>query len=74
MNAQKRIDTAKTLVAAHKGLLAIDECNPACNKRFALLKILRTEEARRAYRELIVTTPDLGESISGVIRYDETIR
>jgi len=74
MNAQLLIDTAKTLVADDKGLLAMDESNPTCNKRFALLDIPQTVEARRAYRELIVTTPGLGESISGAILYDETIR
>ena len=74
MNAQELTDTARTLVAGDKGLLAIDESNPTCNKRFARLGIPQTEEARRAYRELIVTTPGLGESISGAILYDETIR
>ena len=52
----------------------MDESNPTCNKRFARLGIPQTEEARRAYRELIVTTPGLGECISGAILYDETIR
>jgi len=74
MNAQKLIDTARKLVAGDKGLLAMDESNPTCNKRFAKLGIPQTEEARRAYRELIVTTPGLGECISGAILYDETIR
>jgi fructose-bisphosphate aldolase, class I len=74
MNAQVLIDTAKRLVAGDKGLLAMDESNPTCNKRFASLGIPQTEEARRAYRELIVTTPGLGECISGAILYDETIR
>jgi len=74
MNAQKLIDTAKALVADDKGLLAMDESTPTCDKRFEKLGIPQTEEARRAYRELIVTTPGLGESISGVILYDETIR
>jgi fructose-bisphosphate aldolase class I len=74
MNAQNLIDTARKLVADDKGLLAMDESNPTCNKRFAKLGIPQTMEARRAYRELIVTTPGLGESISGVILYDETIR
>src|SRR5512147_1034915 len=74
MNAQELIDTAKTLVADDKGLLAMDESNPTCNKRFARLGIPQTEEARRAYRELIVTTPGLSECISGAILYDETIR
>ena len=74
MNAQDLMDTAKKLVAGDKGLLAMDESNPTCNKRFARLGIPQTEEARRAWRELIVTTPGLGESISGAILYDETIR
>jgi fructose-bisphosphate aldolase class I len=74
MNAQKLIDTARMLVAGDKGLLAMDESNPTCNKRFARLGIPQTVEARRAYRELIVTTPGLGECISGAILYDETIR
>src|ERR1039458_1123508 len=74
MNAQQLIDTARALVAGDKGLLAMDESNPTCNKRFARLWIPQTEEARRAYRELIVTTPRLGECISGAILFDETIR
>jgi fructose-bisphosphate aldolase class I len=74
MNTQQLMDIARTLVADDKGLLAMDESNPTCNKRFAKLEIPQTVEARRAYRELIITTPGLGESISGVILYDETIR
>jgi fructose-bisphosphate aldolase class I len=74
MNAQKLIDTAKALIAGDKGLLAMDESNPTCNKRFARLGIPQTGETRRAYREMIVTTPGLGECISGAILYDETIR
>jgi len=62
------------MVAGDKGLLAMDESNSTCNKRFARLGIPQTVEARRAYRELIMTTPRLGECISGVILYDETIR
>jgi fructose-bisphosphate aldolase class I len=61
------------MVAGDKGLLAMDESNPTCNKRFAALGIPQTEAARRAYRELIVTAPGLGESISGAILCDETI-
>jgi fructose-bisphosphate aldolase, class I len=74
MNTQALIETAKAMVGGDKGLLAMDESNPTCNKRFASLGIPQTEEARRAWRELIVTTPGLGESISGAILYDETIR
>jgi fructose-bisphosphate aldolase, class I len=74
MNAQELMATAKNMVAGDKGLLAMDESNPTCNKRFAALGIPQTVEARRAWRELIVTTPGLGEYISGAILYDETIR
>jgi fructose-bisphosphate aldolase class I len=74
MNAQALIDTARALVADYKGLLAMDESNSTCNKRFAAAGIAQTEETRRTYRELLVTTPGLGESISGAILYDETIR
>ena len=74
MNAQGLVDTARMLVADDKGLLAMDESNATCNKRFAALGIPQTEEARRAWRELILTTRGLGDSISGLILYDETIR
>jgi fructose-bisphosphate aldolase class I len=74
MKTDHLIETARQLMADDKGLLAMDESNPTCGKRFAELGIPQTEEARRAYRELIVTTPGLGESISGAILYDETIR
>ena len=74
MNAQKLIDTARALVADDKGLLAMDESTPTCNRRFAALGIPQTEEVRRAYRELIVTTPGLSECVSGVILCNETIR
>ncbi len=74
MNTQELINTAKLLVADDKGLLAMDESNSTCNKRFAKQGIPQTEETRRDYRELIITTPRLGECISGAILYDETIR
>ena len=74
MNTQELIDIATALLADDKGLLAMDESNPTCNKRFAKLGIPQTEVTRRAYRELIVNTPGLGECISGAILYDETIR
>ena len=74
MNALEQMNTARALVAGDKGLLAMDESNPTCNLRFAKLGIPQTEEARRAYRELIVSTPNLSECISGAILYDETIR
>ncbi len=74
MNKPELIATARALLADDKGLLAMDESNATCNKRFALLNIPQTEEARRSYRELLVTTPGLGECIGGAILYDETIR
>ncbi len=74
MKTQSLNDIAEALVSGDKGLLAMDESNPTCNKRFAALGIPLTEDARRAWRELLITTPSLGESISGLILYDETIR
>lgn len=74
MDVRKLNETARTLVGGDKGLLAMDESNPTCNKRFAALGIPQNEETRRAYRELIVTTPGLGEAIGGAILFDETIR
>jgi fructose-bisphosphate aldolase class I len=74
MTAQALIDTAQALVAGDKGLLAMDESNATCHKRFAKLNIPQTEDARRSWRELIVTAPGLGACISGAILFDETIR
>lgn len=70
---QELMHTAKLLVADGKGLLAMDESYPTCNKRFAKLGIPQTAELRRDYRELIVTTAGLNESISGAILFDETV-
>jgi len=74
MTVQALTDTAQALVGGDKGLLAMDESNPTCNQRFAKLGIPQTEQMRRAWRELIVTTPGLGECISGAILFDETMR
>ena len=74
MNTQSLIHTTKALLATDKGILAMDESTTTCNKRFAALGIPQTEEARRAYREMLITTPKLGDCISGVILCDETIR
>lgn len=74
MHAKSLIDCAQALVAGARGLLAMDESTGTCNKRFAKLGIPQTADARRAYRDMIVTTPGLAESISGAILYDETIR
>jgi len=74
MNENVLIATAKALVADHKGLLAMDESGPTCDKRFVEQGIPTTEAMRRAWRDLIVTAPGLAESISGAILFDETIR
>lgn len=73
MNTQELNAVARSLVANDRGILAMDESVPTCNKRFAKLGIPQTEEARRAYRELIVSTIGLGDCISGAILCDETI-
>jgi fructose-bisphosphate aldolase class I len=73
MNTQELINTASALMAGSKGLLAMDESTPTSDKRFAEAGIPQTIEYRRAYRDLIVTTPGLGQFISGAILFDETI-
>jgi len=65
---------AKAMVAPGKGILAADESVGTANKRFAPLGIPQTQEMRRAYREMLFTTPGIGEYFSGVILFDETIR
>ena len=64
----------EVLLTSGKGILAADESFPTIEKRFKALKIPSTEESRRAYREMLFTTPGLNEFISGVILFDETIR
>jgi fructose-bisphosphate aldolase class I len=66
--------TAQAMVAKGKGILAMDESNGTCNKRFGKLGIPTTLEYRQIYRTLILQTPDLANYISGPILYDETIR
>ncbi len=66
--------TARALVAPGKGILAADESDGTIKKRFDTIHVESTEENRRAYRELLFTTPGMEEHISGVILYDETIR
>jgi fructose-bisphosphate aldolase class I len=73
MNLEALITTAKKLMDGSKGLLAMDESLPTISERFKKVGIPLSEENRRAYRELIVTTPNFGEAISGVILFDETI-
>jgi fructose-bisphosphate aldolase class I len=74
MNPQQLKNTVQDLFSNGRGLLAMDESTGTCNKRFAALGIPQTVEARRAYREMIVTTRGLGSCIGGAILFDETIR
>ena len=65
---------AQAMVAPGKGIIAIDESTATIKKRFDSVGIECTEENRRAYREMLLTTPKLGQHISGAILYDETLR
>src|SRR5215831_5643132 len=66
-------ETAKALVAEHKGILAADESGGTIKKRFDSIGVESTEDNRRAYRELLFTTAGVEDYISGVILFDETI-
>ncbi len=68
------IQIAKAMVAPGKGILAADESTGTIEKRFTSINVENTEENRRAYRDLLFTTKGIGDSISGVILYDETLR
>ncbi|MDQ3205060.1 MAG: fructose-bisphosphate aldolase class I [Pseudomonadota bacterium] len=74
MSIEQLAETAQAMVAPGKGIIAIDESNSTIKKRFEGVGIECTEENRRAYREMLLTTPNLGEHISGAILFDETIR
>ena len=65
---------ARGVVAPGKGILAADESFPTIKKRFTSINVETSEEHRRAYRELLFTTPGVEEFISGVITFDETMR
>jgi fructose-bisphosphate aldolase class I len=74
MSTQDLAATARALAAPGKGILAADESSGTIEKRFDSIHVESTEENRRAYRELLFTTDGMGEFISGVILYDETLR
>jgi fructose-bisphosphate aldolase class I len=74
MAAQELNAIARSIVADHKGVLAADESTGTIKKRFDAIGIESTEETRRAYRNLLFTTPGFEEYAGGVILYDETIR
>jgi len=74
MSIEQLADIALAMVAPGKGIIAIDESTGTIAKRFASVGVENTEENRRAYREMLLTTPDLADHISGAILYDETLR
>jgi fructose-bisphosphate aldolase, class I len=73
MNAKTLMETARAMVADGRGILAADESTGTIEKRFKSIGIENTEEHRRAYREMLFTTPDMEKYISGVILYEETL-
>ena len=74
MSIDQLPEIAEAMVARGKGIIAIDESNATIKKRFDSVGVENTEENRRAYREMLLTTPGLAEHISGAILYDETLR
>jgi fructose-bisphosphate aldolase, class I len=74
MSIDQLEQTALQMVSAGKGIIAIDESNNTIRKRFESVQVENSEENRRAYREMLLTVPRLGEYISGAILYDETLR
>jgi len=74
MTAQSLAAVAQAMVAPGKGILAADESSGTIKKRFDSIKLESTADSRRAYRDMLFTTPGASEFISGVILYDETLR
>ncbi len=74
MDSAKLESVARQLVADGKGILAADESQPTIKKRFDAIAVESTEENRRAYRNLLFTTPNAEKYISGVILFEETLR
>src|SRR5215468_5011613 len=74
MNGGELARIASAMVVKNKGILAADESTSTIKKRFDSIKLESTEEHRRAYREMLFTSPGAPDYISGVILYDETIR
>ena len=74
MSIDQLAETAQAMVAAGKGIIAIDESNNTIKKRFDGVGIECSEDNRRAYRQMLLTTPNLNQHISGAILYDETLR
>jgi fructose-bisphosphate aldolase, class I len=74
MDTKLMTETARAMVAPGKGLLAADESAGTCKKRFDSVNVECTEENRRSYREMLFTTPEIAQYVSGVILFDETLR
>jgi len=72
-NIQDLEATIKQLSATGKGILAADESSATITKRFEAVGITSNEDNRRAYREMLITTPNISEFIAGVILFDETL-
>nr|KAJ0211626.1 hypothetical protein LSAT_V11C400163410 [Lactuca sativa] len=71
--SEELVKTAKTIASPGRGILAIDESNATCGKRLASIGLDNTEANRQAYRQLLLTTPGLGQYISGSILFEETL-
>ena len=67
-------EIASYIVSDGKGILAADESNPTCTKRFDTIGVESTEETRRDYREMLFRSGGIQGNIGGVILFDETIR
>jgi fructose-bisphosphate aldolase class I len=74
MNHSILAETAQSIVADGKGILAADESTPTIKKRFDSIQAESSESSRNKYRDMLFTSPEAGNYISGVILYDETIR
>jgi fructose-bisphosphate aldolase class I len=74
MSGMELVTVANAMVAEGKGILAIDESSGTCQKRFDSIGVVCTEQSRRDYRGMLLSTPGLGDYISGAILFDETLR
>ena len=73
-NHTKLKEIANQLTCKGKGILAADESNPTCTKRFDSIGIESNFDTRNEYRDLLLTTEGIEQYISGVILFDETLR
>jgi len=74
MNLEQLKQTAQSMVAPGRGILAMDESLPTITKRFQKLGIDTTEDKRREYRHMLLKEDDMGRYIGGAILFDETLR